>query len=624
MAAYSGRLELTWTNKNKTLIAHDNGRYEWVDPADYRACEVRLLHRVSTVGEVQPNWAGDSLLIRGDALYALQSLNRLPEFAREYLGKVRLCYIDPPFNTGQAFEQYDDNLEHSVWLTMLRDRLVQIKPLLAPNASVWVHLDDTEAHRGRCVLDEVFGTGSFVTTIAWQKRTSRDNRAAFSSAHDYIHVYAPSGASAWKEDRNRLPDTAAYGNPDDDPQGPWRSVPLSAQAGHATSAQFYDIVTPTGRVHPPPDGRCWTYARPRFEELLAQGRVYWPRGGDGRPRLKKYRWEDLGLVPFTIWPAAEVGENSTAKGEIAALFGKDVIFDTPKPEALLKRIIHIASNPGDVVLDCFVGSGTTAAVAHKMGRRWVAIEWRADTVARFALPRLTKVINGEDSGGVTAVETPIGDGLPESLKPGEAREAARILSAMSRSGMLDDVDGLDDHTLKALTMLLRSADRVQKEIIWQGGGGFHVVEVGPSMFEAVEGRVYLADWATNGALGEAVAAQLGYEPRPDPPFVGAKGRTRLAVIDGLVNTGVIRLLVDALADDQSLLVCGTAIDPDAHDVLRKLRPGSKMKKIPAGLLDEYRLQRRERLDLASLLDWTEASLLLDMTERRGKGTEVRG
>ena len=162
---YDGRLELTWTNKHLRLLAHEEGSYEWVTPSDYRVAEVRLLHDVASVGEVGNIRAADNLLIRGDALNALTCLGQLPEFAKQYLGKVKLCYIDPPFNTGQAFTSYDDNLEHSVWLTMLRDRLIQIKNLLSPDGTVWVHLDDEEVHRFRCVLDEVFGLENFVATV---------------------------------------------------------------------------------------------------------------------------------------------------------------------------------------------------------------------------------------------------------------------------------------------------------------------------------------------------------------------------------------------------------------------------------------------------------------------------
>lgn len=538
MPEYEGRLELTWTNKDRRLLAHEDGSYEWVSPSDYRVAEVRLLHAVSTVGEVGKARAADNLLIRGDALNALTSLAQLPEFASEYLGKVKLCYIDPPFNTGQAFTSYDDNLEHSVWLTMLRDRLLQVKQLLRPDGSVWVHCDDAEQHRLRSVMDEVFGTSAFIATVIWQKRLSRDNRAAFSSMHDYIHVYSPLGPG-WSEVRNRLADTGAYANPDNDPKGPWRSVPMSAQAGHATAAQFYDVVSPTGVVHPPPKGRCWTYTRDRFEELVGQGRVYWPKGGGGKPRLKMYPEDSEGLVPFTIWPAEEVGDNNSAKKQLMAAFHDQEAFETPKPERLMERIIQIASDPGDVVLDFFLGSGTTTAVAHKLDRRWVGVEWSADTIASFVLPRLRRVVDGTDEG------------------------------------------------------------EINEPIDWKGGGGFRTVDVAPSMFEADGGLVFLADWMTNGALAEATAAQLGFTYENDPPFSGRKGRTRLAVVDGVVNESVVRLVVSALPEKERVVVCGTGIDTDARPILRELRPGSTLRKIPAALLDEYRSARQLRLDLGT-------------------------
>lgn len=264
--SYEGRLELTWTNKALCLLAHEDGRYEWVSPADYRVAEVRLLDDIAAVGKVGPKRSRDNLLIRGDALDALRSLARLPEFAQAYLGKVKLAYLDPPFNTQRSFLQYDDALEHSVWLTMMRDRLLQVRDLLAPDGSVWVHCDDSEQHRLRCVLDEVFGPDRFVATIVWQKRTSRENRKAIGSGHDYVIVYAPAGPAAWAQVRNRLTsDGGGYSNPDSDPRGPWRSIPMSAQAGHATASQFYEITTPTGTVLSPPRGRAWTLTRLRFE-----------------------------------------------------------------------------------------------------------------------------------------------------------------------------------------------------------------------------------------------------------------------------------------------------------------------------------------------------------------------
>jgi adenine-specific DNA-methyltransferase len=200
---HSGRLELTWTNKGQRLLSHEDGSYEWTTAGDYRTSEVRLLHDVTSVGDVSPvkNRAKDNLLIRGDALHALTSLGSIPEFTDEYLGKVKLVYIDPPFNTDQAFTHYDDALEHSVWLTMMRDRLAQIKSLLAPDGSVWLHLDDVEAHRARSVMDEVFGPGNFVATVVWRKVYSPDNRTLISPSQDYLLVYARD-KNLWKNQRN--------------------------------------------------------------------------------------------------------------------------------------------------------------------------------------------------------------------------------------------------------------------------------------------------------------------------------------------------------------------------------------------------------------------------------------
>ncbi len=225
------------------------------------------------------------------------------------------------------------------------------------------------------------------------------------------------------------------------------------------------------------------------------------------------------------------------KEEVRRLIPGSEPFATPKPEKLLYRIIAIATRPNDVVLDPFLGSGTTAAVAHKMGRRWVGIEREGETVETYALPRLKKVVAGRDPGGAT-----------------------------EPSG-------------------------------WGGGGGFRVLGVAPSMFEAEAGLVFLGDWMTDARLAEATAAQLGYEYEVSPPFFGRKGRTRLAVVDGVVNEGVVRILCSALVEGERMVVCGTGIDTDARPILRELRPGSTLRKIPAALLDTYRSSRQLQLDM---------------------------
>jgi hypothetical protein len=591
----------------------------------------------------------------GDALNALTSLGKLPEFSSEYLGKVKLCYIDPPFNTGQAFTSYDDNLEHSVWLTMLRDRLLQIKQLLSPDGSVWVHLDDEEVHRCRCVLDEVFGPQCFVATVIWQKAYSPKNDApALSTDHDYILIY--SNTPDWRSNRlGRVAERdALFKAPDGDPY-PWVSGDPAAPSAHRNQTWVYAIQSPfTGDLVYPAIGRCWgskqetmkemveewgseyelvdmedaekralicgvpveevrqgvqglmvkgdlARARRRAQERYEQGswpRLYFTKGGKGGLKLKRYLNKvSQTTAPRTLWFNSEVGHNRTAKAEMNGLFPGANVFATPKPERLIQRILAIGTNPGDIVLDCFLGSGTTAAVAQKMGRRWVGIERDTSTFETFVLPRLRKVVSGEDDGGITTVETLTGEDLPEGVNPGDSRSAARLLDTLSKQGALDDVEGLAASTTKELLKLLRSLDRTKTEKVWTGGGGFRVLQVAESMFEAADGMVFLAEWMTNGKLAEATAAQFGFEYEADPPFSGRKGRSRLAVVDGVVNESVARLLVGALPERERVVICGTGIDTDVRTLLRELRPGSTLRKIPAALLDEYRASNQLRLTL---------------------------
>jgi adenine-specific DNA-methyltransferase len=559
---YEGRLELTWTNKHLRLLAHEDGSYEWVKPADYRVAEVRLLHDVASVGEVARTRASDNLVIRGDALNALTSLARLPEFARQYLGKVKLVYIDPPFNTQQSFLQYDDALEHSVWLTMIRDRLLQIRDLLASDGSVWLHIDDSEVHRARSVLDEVFGPDQFVATVVWEKSDSpRMDAQYFSGRHDFILVYRQSDAFAI----NRLPTDGVpkhYSKVADDGRA-YYTKPLRAMGPAATRKErptmWFPLTAPDGSEVWPmrPDGveGRWRWSPKKIAEEAA--RLEWIQSDAGwQPYFRIYADTGLGVPPETIWTKDEVGTNRTSKAEVKKFAPDKQPFDTPKPERLLARIIHLASNPGDIVLDCFLGSGTTAAVAHKMGRRWIGIEREAKTIKDFAVPRLSKVVSGTDPGGVS-----------------------------------DELD-------------------------WEGGSGFRVLDVAPSMFEVDAGLVFLAEWMTNGKLAEATAAQLGFEYSTDPPFSGRKGRSRLAVVDGVVNEAVVRLLATALPEDERVVVCGTGIDTDARAVLRELRPGSTLRKIPAALLDEYKATRQLRLNL---VPETAAELEAEPTENGRDG-----
>lgn len=348
-----------------------------------------------------------NLLVQGDNLDALAAL--LP-FHR---GRVKCIFIDPPYNTRSAFEHYDDNLEHSQWLSMMLPRLQLLREFLREDGSIWVTIDDNEGHYLKVLMDEVFGRRNFIASCVWQKRYSRENREAIGDVHDYLHVYARD-PERFKLARNMVPMTEdqakVYRNPNNDPRGRWRPVPMTAQAGHATAEQFYEVVTPSGAVHRPPEGRCWGLAEATYLRLRAEGRIYFGKSGDAQPNVIRYLSEVPGLAPWTWWPSDEVGHTDESKKEANLLFGGDFSFGTPKPERLLQRILHIATNPGDLVLDSFLGSGTTAAVAHKMGRRWIGIEMGEHAVTH-CLPRLRKVVDGEQGGISAAVGWPGGGGF---------------------------------------------------------------------------------------------------------------------------------------------------------------------------------------------------------------------
>ncbi|MFN4095286.1 MAG: site-specific DNA-methyltransferase [Sphingomonas sp.] len=366
---------------------------------DVRAAQAvpyRLLEEVPELG------AGDrdtgNMLIHGDNLHALKSL--LPFYA----GQVRCIYIDPPYNTRSAFEHYDDSLEHSKWLAMMWPRLELLRELLAEDGSIWVSIDDNEGHYLKVLMDEVFGRSNFVVNVLWQKRIGPDNRLVLGDAHDHILVYGRD-RRRFEAAANRLPLTpkqvGEFKNPDNDPRGPWTSSSNFSAQGYRPN-QMYEIVTPGGSIYSPPPGRCWVTIEAEYLRLRSEGRMWFGKDGKGMPRKKTYLEEQTGRVSWSWWTNEEVGNTQESKKEVIALSGAADAFGTPKPERLMQRILQIASNPGDLVLDSFLGSGTTAAVAHKMGRRYIGIEM-GDHAVSHAQPRLSKVIDGEQGGVSEAV-----------------------------------------------------------------------------------------------------------------------------------------------------------------------------------------------------------------------------
>lgn len=379
---------LEWHNRNDDLKATAKTPYRLLQP----------VQSLSHGDEAAPN-----MLIQGDNLEALKAL--LPYYA----GQVKCIFIDPPYNTKSAFEHYDDNLEHAQWLSMMYPRMVLLRELLAEDGSIWITLDDNEAHYFKVLCDEVFGRGNFVANALWQKRTSPDARVQMGAAHDHLLVYARN-VGRLKFDLLPISEKqrARYKNPDNDPRGPWVSSDFSAQGFRPN--QMYTITSPSGKCHQPPTGMCWKNTEDRFLQQVAEGRFWFGKSGNGVPRRKNYLSETEGSSSWTWWTNAEVGHNQEAKKEINVIFGTENTFDTPKPERLIERVLNIATSMGDLVLDSFLGSGTTAAVAHKMGRRWIGIEM-GDHARTHCQPRLVKVIDGEQGGISVSVDWQGGGGF---------------------------------------------------------------------------------------------------------------------------------------------------------------------------------------------------------------------
>lgn len=652
------RLELTWTNKDKALIPTEQGRYgyTWVDPRDPRYCETRVLTVDETVAgtradkedgttyseraDLEPQT--DNLLILGESGDVLEALTRVPEWSEKYVGKVKCIYIDPPFNTAQTFANYEDNLEHSVWLTMMRDRLLHLRDLLSEDGSIWVHLDDVENHRMRSLLDEVFGNGNFVAEVVWQNGAHvRNNGHGFSVNNDNLVVYSKSGQFKinWLEASDDM--KSRFTSPDGDPL-PWQSITPSApggdQPGQKQHPSVFGIQHPlTGEIMYPAVNRRWCYGQSRMlaalsdwgeyeygeiteaevdnrlrvsgpgtvlqqkvkplviknfgEETVAFARSVLKRGqwpemffqgddGSGAMRRKSHMPDDYARAPWTVWN--DVDFNDTAKREIKNLFPGQNPFSTPKPERLLERIIHIATNPGDVVLDVFAGSGTTAAVAQKMGRRWVTCELVEDTFNRFTRPRLEKVVNGEDQGGITLQKEERADatedGLPEGLTPEEAQKFTSLLNkAIKNSDELKKNPAVKQ--LKAIT----KTKPVKGVVNWRGGGGFQVAHLEPACFDydPEVALTTLTEHATGDLLGRSVAAQLRFALTPeDLHFDGNRGREHLVVVEGVLDEEKIDEVMSHLPEGHSVLFAATVVDEFAREHVRSFKNGSRVVHVP--------------------------------------------
>ncbi|MCX6067743.1 MAG: site-specific DNA-methyltransferase [Chloroflexi bacterium] len=361
----------------------------------------------------------ENMLIQGDNLEALKAL--LPYYA----GQVKCIYIDPPYNTRSAFEHYDDNLEHATWLSMMYPRLEMLRDLLAEDGSIWVSIDDNEGHYLKVMMDEIFGRQNFIANVIWQKKYAVANdHKTIAPMHDHVLVYQKS--ERWQ--RNLLARTEEkdrqYRFQDD--KGTFR---LSDYTCNKTSDErpnlYYPITQPTtGEQIYPSKTRVWAYSNDEHLRHVKEGFIYWGKDGlANTPSFKRYKHllRKQGIVPQTLWFHEFAGHTDLSRKEVREVLGTTTLADdflTPKPEKLIQRVLEIASNPGDLVLDSFLGSGTTAAVAHKMGRRYIGIEMGEHAVTHCA-PRLQKVVEGEQ-GGISKDVNWLGGGGFRFYRLGEA------------------------------------------------------------------------------------------------------------------------------------------------------------------------------------------------------------
>lgn len=504
-----GKLELTWVGKEvqpklepRILLEDPEKSYH----ADRRVSE----------NDIFDNW-----LIFGDNLLALKALEQ------ELAGQVKCIFIDPPYNTGAAFEQYDDGLEHSIWLSLMRDRLAILANLLSSDGSIWITLDDNEVHYFKVMADEVIGRGSFVASIAWEKDKGRRNDTDISAAHDYVLLYAKN-RSVWKNTRNLLGreehQDARYRNPDKDPRGPWLQGDNSTTKS-GTDRNRFEVVLPSGRVVTPPAGRYWGFSPDTLESAKREGRVWFGRTGDSLPVIKRYASEvQQGVVPRTFWTADEAGHNQEAKRDHLNKLLTDVApFETPKPERLLQRIITIASNPGDLVLDSFAGSGTAGAAAQKMGRRWIMVEL-GEHCHTHIIPRLRKVIDGDDPGGIT------------------------------------------------------------KAVDWKGGGGFRYYRLAPSLIATDKyGNEVINPEFNREMLAEAVCKLEGFTYSPSVEVYWQHGRSTgtdfIFITTQTLTHEQLAAISEEVGDERTLLICCAAFrgNPDVF-------PNLTVKKIPKAVL----------------------------------------
>jgi len=521
------KLELTWIGKeNRPRL----------EPRILLEDQEKSYHATQRVTEKD---IFDNRLIFGDNLLALKALEQ------EFAGKIKCIYIDPPYNTGNAFDHYDDGLEHSIWLSLLMPRIELLHKLLSDGGSIWISIDDDESHYLKVLCDEIFGRRNFVNNVIWEKKYSPQNDAKWlSDSHDHILVYARN-KDIWRP--NLLSRTVAmdarYKNHDNDPRGTWKSSDFSVKT--YTASTDYPIKLPSGRIVNPPESRCWVVSKEKYEELVQDNRIWFGKNGNNVPSIKRFLSEvQEGTVSKTIWYRTEVGDNQEAKREVKAVNEEDV-FATPKPERLLQRILTLATSPGDIVLDSFAGSGTTGAVSHKMGRRWIMVEL-GEHCHTHIIPRVQKVIDGTDQGGIS------------------------------------------------------------KAVNWQGGGGFRYFRLAPSLLEKDRRDNWVISRDYNAAmLASAMAKHEGFVYNPDETFYWKQGKStekdHIFTTTNFITIEYLDSIREEMQPDESLLICCKSFQEACEDRYENIT----VRKIPNMLLGRCEFGKDDySLNIANL-PWQE-------------------
>lgn len=527
MTKQKQKLELTWIGKEQRPRLEPRILLEEPD-LSYQAQAKTALGMTGDLfadTETRPTF-NDNLLIQGDNLLALKALEQ------QYAGKVKCVFIDPPYNTGSAFTHYDDGVEHSLWLTLMRDRLDVIRTLLSEDGSLWITIDDHEAHYLKVLCDEVFGRQNFVANVVWQKKYAVANdHKTIAPMHDHLLVYRK--AEDWQ--RNLIPRTEEKDRQYrfKDEKGIFRTSDYTCNKSIEERPNlYYSILNPnTCEEIFPKKTAVWRYSKDRHEENVREGLVYWGKDGKGKiPAYKRYKHllKNDGVVPQTLWLHEYASHTDAARKEIRAIFDSQSLMDdfiTPKPEGLIQRVLEIATNQGDLVLDSFAGSGTTGAVAHKMGRRWIMVEL-GEHCKTHIVPRLKKVIDGIDQGGIS------------------------------------------------------------KSVNWQGGGGYRFYRLAPSLLK----KDKWGNWVINPdynpeMLSEAMCKHMGYTYAPSQEQFWQHGYATegnyIYVTTGTLSHEQLQVISHEVGNERSLLICSKGFMADSDEF-----PNLNLKKIPQAVLDK--------------------------------------